>query len=183
MSLILTVLMIIQLCGLSGAGKTTLAHSVQEQLTKAGTPVEVIDGDLYRSKLSKDLGYSRIDRKENILRLGFLASRFSSHGVVCIMSVINPYADVRNQIVAKYPNVKTIFIDCPISVLQKRDTKGLYKRASLPDDHPDKISNLTGVNDPFDAPILPDLYINTAKQSISECTATILKFIKEQTRL
>lgn len=169
--------MILQFCGLSGAGKTTLAHAVRKQLLEIEIPAEIIDGDLYRSKLCKDLGFSRADREENLLRLGFLASRFSGHGIVSIMSVINPFDDVRKKLARSYPHVKTIFVDCPIQVLRERDTKGLYKRARLPDSHPDKIRNLTGVNDPFEIPAQPDLHINTGAQNISDCVSQILKFV------
>ncbi|TDE16232.1 adenylyl-sulfate kinase [Dyadobacter psychrotolerans] len=169
--------MIIQFCGLSGAGKTTLATGVKNQLSEKGVRVEIIDGDLYRSKLGKDLGFSKADRQENIRRLGFLASRFSAHGIVSIMSVINPYEEIRTELVNSYENVKTIYLDCSLETLFQRDTKGLYKRTLLPEDHPDKLKNLTGVNDQFDRPDCPDLYINTGLKTISECTDDIAGFV------
>lgn len=172
--------MIVQFCGMSGAGKTTLANSVKKQLLALNIPAEVLDGDQYRKKLFKELGYSKADRQENVLRLAFIASRFSEHGIVSLMSVINPYEEVRQLITRSYPFVKTIYIDCPLKTLQQRDTKGLYHRATLADGHPDKVTNLTGVNDPFEPPLAADLNIDTSKFSIEDCTTQILNFILHQ---
>lgn len=169
--------MIIQFCGLSGVGKSTLAGYTRKLLLKRGISVEIIDGDVYRSKLCKELGFSKKDRQENIRRLGFIASRFSRQGIVSIMSVINPYEETRNELVLSYPDVKTIYLDCSLENLYLRDTKGLYKRALLPNDDPNKLNNLTGVNDTFEVPEHPDLYINTGKSTIAECSAKIYEFI------
>ena len=169
--------MIIQLCGLSGAGKTTIATSVKEKAIAYHTPIEIIDGDNYREFLCKDLGFSKEDRCENIRRLGFVASRLSDHGIVCIISAINPYDEIRNELSVAYGQVKTVYVDCPVDELINRDTKGLYKRALLPDDHPDKVSNLTGINDPFEAPVNPDLHLHTDKSSIADCTNELFSFI------
>jgi adenylylsulfate kinase len=172
--------MIILLCGLSGAGKSTLARYVKQKLDAATIPAEIIDGDEYRSMLFKELGFSKSDRFENIRRLGFIAGKFSNYGIITIVSAINPYEQVRNELLDCYSNVKTVFVDCPVEILIARDTKGLYTKALLPEDHPDKVRNLTGINDQFDVPANPDLYINTASKSISECTDTLFDFIIHQ---
>ena len=169
--------MVILLCGLSGAGKTTLANSVKYKLDESGTNTEIIDGDEYRKMLFKELSYSKNDRFENIRRLGFIASKFSARGIVTIISAINPYAEIRNELKETYPNVKTVFVDCSVEKLIDRDTKGLYKRALLPAGHPDKLFNLTGINDQFDIPQAPDLYLNTGKMDINECTLLLFNFI------
>ncbi|MCF0055869.1 adenylyl-sulfate kinase [Dyadobacter sp. CY356] len=169
--------MIIQFCGLSGVGKTTLAENTKTRLLENGIRAEIIDGDVYRSKLCKDLGFTKADRQENIKRLGFIASRFSAQGIVAIMSVINPYEETRAELVREYPNVKTIFLDCPIEVLYQRDTKGLYKRTLLADDDPQKIRNLTGINDMFERPGHPDLYINTSEKTIVESVRDLTDLI------
>jgi adenylylsulfate kinase len=171
--------MIIQLCGLSGAGKTTIAHNVKLKAIAYSTPIEIIDGDNYRNLLCKDLGFSKEDRCENIRRLGFVASRLSGHGVVCIISAINPYEAIRHELSNTYDLVKTVYIDCPIKELIARDTKGLYKRALLPDEHPDKIPNLTGINDPFEAPLMPDLHLRTNEKTITACTNELFSFIRQ----
>ena len=169
--------MILLLCGLSGAGKSTLATHVKNKLRRVEIPVEIIDADEYRQKLFKDLGFTREDRNENIRRLGFIANKFSSQNIVTLVSAINPYDDIRQELIATYPNIKVVYVDCNINVLIKRDTKGLYKKALLPDGHPDKLSNLTGINDPFEVPETPDLYINTSLQTIEQCVDEVYRFV------
>jgi adenylylsulfate kinase len=169
--------MIIQLCGLSGAGKTTIATSVKDQAAAYGIPIELLDGDSYRAALCKDLGFSKEDRCENIRRLGFIASVLSTHGVVCIISAINPYDAVRKELVTAYKQVKTVYVDCPVEELLARDTKGLYKRALLPDGHPDKLYHLTGINDPFEVPVAPDLHLRTNVKTIAACTNELFALI------
>jgi adenylylsulfate kinase len=169
--------MIIQFCGLSGSGKTTLAISVKELMQQKDIPVEIIDGDEYRKVLCADLGFSKEDRNQNIRRLAFVASKLSAHNIVTIICAINPYDSIRQEIVATYPNVKTVFISSNLDTLIGRDTKGLYKRALLPDGHPEKINNLTGVNDPFEVPLNPDLIINSDKETIEFSTKKLVEFI------
>ena len=171
--------MIIQFCGLSGAGKTTLAQLAKKKLKEQNIPVEIIDGDVYRTFICKDLGFSKADRMENIRRLAFVAYTFSSHDITAIICAINPYEEVREEIKNKYPDVKTVFINCSIDELKKRDTKGLYKKAFLPEGHADKIHNLTGVNDPFDIPSKPDLIINTHQENSEESANKLVKFIQK----
>ncbi|WP_121812856.1 adenylyl-sulfate kinase [Mucilaginibacter kameinonensis] len=171
--------MIILLCGLSGSGKTTLAQNVKIRLSDTDVPVEIIDADVYRQKLFPNLGYTKEDRFENIRRLGFIAGKLSGHGVVTIISAINPYDVIRRELIATYPDVKLIHIDCPVKTLMQRDTKGLYKRALLPEGHPDKVTNLSGVNDPFQIPSSPDLYINTHITKQGDATEILAGFILE----
>lgn len=154
-----------------------MARAVATELTAIGIKIEIIDGDEYRLEICKDLGYSRNDRCENIRRLGFIASRFSAQGIVTIISAINPYDDVRRELVEKYDHVNIVHIDCPVSSLIERDTKGLYKRALLPQGHPDKILNLTGINDRFDVPYDADLYINTSQNTIQQSSSLLLYYI------
>lgn len=167
----------IQLTGLSGAGKSTLASHVKANLLKLNHKVEVIDGDAYRMTLCKDLGFSKADRIENIRRLGTLASVLVRNDVIVIMAAINPYESVRQELKAKYDNVHTVWIDCNLETLIQRDTKGLYRRAMLPNEHPEKISNLTGVDDPFELPENPDLVIDTQKTSEADATQLLLDYI------
>jgi adenylylsulfate kinase len=171
--------MILLFCGLSGVGKTTLAGSVKKKLNEADIPVEIVDADEYRGRLFTDLTYSREDRFENIRRLGFIANKFSVHHIITIISAINPYDKIRQELVDTYENVKVIHLDCNMDELIKRDTKGLYKRALYPDGHPDKIKNLTGVNDPFEVPQSPDLYVNTSTHNVKQCTNELSSFIRQ----
>jgi adenylylsulfate kinase len=175
--------MIVLLCGLSGAGKTTIGIQTKKIIQRAGNSVELIDGDEYRNTLCRDLNFTKPDRIENLKRLGFVASRLSGHGVITIISAIAPYKESRDELKRKYNNVKIVFVDCNLHTLIKRDTKGLYHKALLPDLHPDKINNLTGVNDPFEIPEHPDLYINTAMETIEECSTRLVSFISQSVRL
>lgn len=170
--------MIIQFCGMSGAGKTTLAEHTKAKLERSKIAVEIIDADEFRKFIIKDLGFTKADRFENIRRLAFIANKFSQHNIVTIICAINPYEEIREEIKNKYAQVKTIFINCEMPELIKRDTKGLYKKAALPEDHKDKIHNLTGVNDPFEKPLHPDLTIDTHMENIETSTDKIVSFIK-----
>lgn len=172
--------MIIQFCGMSGAGKTTLAQSVKSLLQEKNIAAEVIDADEYRQFVSKDLGFSKPDRCENIRRLAFIAGKFSSHGIVAIICAINPYEEIRQEIKAGYKNVKTVFIDCDVNELIKRDTKGLYKKALLPDADKNKLANLTGINDPFERAETADLVIHTDAESVKESAQKLENFIKRE---
>ncbi len=172
--------MIILLCGLSGAGKTTLAKKVKNRLERAGQLTEIIDADEYRQELFPDLRYSKADRFENVRRLGFVAGKFSNHGIITIISAIMPYEAMRQDLLNTYDDVKVVHVDCPLSILKARDTKGLYYRAQLPANDPQKLANLTGMSDPFEAPNQPHLYINTYAYNVAECTGRLLAFIEYQ---
>ena len=151
--------------------------AIQKLLQPIGIPVEIIDGDEYRKVLCSDLGFSKEDRNQNIRRLAFVASKLSKYNIVAIICAINPYDNIRQEISAKYSNVKTVHIDCDLDTLIQRDTKGLYKKALLPVGHPEKVNNLTGVNDPFDSPQYPDLVISSAKESIAVSAEKLAAFI------
>jgi len=167
----------IQMTGLSGSGKSTIAKATQRSMQKKGYRVEVIDGDEYREGLCKDLGFSKEDRNTNIRRLGFVGKVLARNDVITIMSAINPYEEVRAELRAMSDSVKTVFVDCDLETLKERDTKGLYRRALLPDDHPEKIAKFTGISDPFDAPLVCDLKIDTSKEAEEESVAKLENFI------
>jgi len=170
-------MLFIQLTGLSGSGKSTIANGVKDLLEKGNYQTEVIDGDHYRKILCPDLGYSKDDRNENIRRLGFVANLLATHGVISILAAINPYDEIRRELKAYGPQVLTVWIKCDMDTLIKRDTKQLYKKAFLPEGHPEKISNLTGVNDPYEVPTNPDLIIRTDLESQEKSIETLYEFI------
>lgn len=171
----------IQLTGLSGAGKSTIATAACQLLQQNGLPATVVDGDECRKTICKDLGFSREDRHENIRRLGLLADKFVKAGQITIIAAINPYEEIRAELAEHY-QAKTVWVNCSRDELLVRDTKGLYKRALLPDGHPDKVNNLTGVNDTYDIPESPDLVIQTdietAESSANRLYAFILQLVK-----
>lgn len=143
-------MLLIQLTGLSGSGKSTIADGVKKALSPLGYPVEVLDGDVCRRELWKDLSFSRDDRMENIRRLGFIGNLLSRNGIITVISAINPYQKVRSDLACQYTNVKPAWINCDLATLFERDTKGLYARALLPADHPEKLHHFTGVSDPYE---------------------------------
>lgn len=169
-------MLMIQLTGLSGAGKTSISKAAKTALENKGFQVEIIDGDDYRKTLCKDLGYSKEDRCENMRRLGKIAWSHVLQNKIAIIAAINPYEEVRMELSQKY-GARTVWISCPLEILIERDTKGLYKKALLPDDHQDKIKNLTGVNDPYEKPEAPDLIINTHLSGLTEATNQLVSFI------
>ena len=167
----------IQMTGLSGAGKTTLARLVQQRLKKRGIQTEVIDGDEYRSGLCNDLGFTKEDRNTNIRRLGFVAKVLARNNVVTIISAINPYEDIRKELKILDPNSKVVYVKANLATLKQRDTKGLYRKALLPDGHAEKIYNFTGVSDPFEEPSNPDLLVETDFDDIERSAKRLEKFI------
>lgn len=172
-------MLLIQLTGLSGSGKSTIARGVKRRLEEKGFRIEVIDGDQYRKILCPDLGYSKEDRNENIRRLGFVANLLATQGIIAILAAINPYEKIREELKAYGQHVKTVWIQCDLETLFLRDTKQLYKKALLPEDHPEKISNLSGVNDPFEIPANPDLIIRTDMETERKSIETLCAFIHE----
>lgn len=168
--------LIFQFCGLSGAGKTTLANALSDELRAKGYRVKVIDGDVYRQTLCKDLGFSRADRIENVSRLGIYAASLRGEFDFIFIAAINPYEEGR-EVVRRSCSAKLVWIKCDLTVLIKRDTKGLYQKALLPDGHPDKIYNLTGLNDVFENPVAADLVIHTDLWSIEESMRIAVDFL------
>jgi len=158
--------------GLSGAGKSTLSQAVANRLRKCGAEVELLDGDVVRTRLSKGLGYSKADRDENIRRIGFVCELLSSHGVIAIAAAISPYRALRDEVRSRIANFVEVWVDCPLSVLTERDSKGLYKKALA-----GEIPNFTGISDPYEPPLAPALTIDssqeTPEQSLERIWATL----------
>lgn len=167
---------ILQMTGLSGAGKTTLATALKEQLNAKGISATVIDADIYRKTLCRDLGFSAADRRENIRRLAAIAHSYQLKGVLAIIAAINPYEEIRIELRERFA-AKIIWLRCALDQLVHRDTKGLYKRALLPDDHPEKIWNLTGINDPYEFPLHPDLVMDTDVADVASSTQKLMGYV------
>lgn len=170
-------MLIIQLTGLSGAGKTTLANGAREALLAKGIDAEVLDGDTYRQHLCKGLGFSQADQEENIRRLGVVASVLARHGIVAIIAAINPYESARQELRQMGTHVKLVWVDCDLPSLLHRDTKSLYKKAMLPEGHPERVAHFTGISDPFEIPASPDLVIQTHTENESASILRLVDFI------
>ena len=172
----------IQMTGMSGAGKSTLSSTVSKMLQQKGYKVEIIDGDEYRENLCKDLGFSKKDRNANIRRLNFVSKVLQRNNVISIIAAINPYENIRQENKLRNKNLKTVYIKCDLDTLIKRDVKGLYAKALLPDGHKDKVYNFTGISDPFEEPEHADLVINTSEQTIEKSAIILEKFIIKHTK-
>lgn len=152
------------LTGLPSAGKTTIAHALEKRLLAAGHRVEVLDGDVLRTHLTKGLGFSREDREENVRRIGFVAHLLSRNGVVAIVSVISPYRAVRDELRELHAGrFFEVHVATPVEVCAQRDVKGLYARQRA-----GELQGLTGVDDPYEAPLRPEAVIHTESQTLEQ---------------
>ena len=160
--------------GLSGAGKTTLARIVEEELRRRGHRVEVLDGDVVRTNLSKGLGFSKEDRDTNIRRIGFVCNLLTRNAVIAIAAAISPYRDIRDEVRRDIGAFVEVFVKCPIDVLAERDVKGLYKKALA-----GEIKNFTGIDDPYEDPLTPEVTVETDRETPAESAARILARLEE----
>lgn len=160
--------------GLSGAGKTTLAHLVAADLRGRGMKVEILDGDVVRENLSKGLGFSKEDRDTNIRRIGFVCDLLTRNGVVAIAAAISPYRAIRDENRAKIGHFVEVYCEASIAALAERDVKGLYKKALA-----GEIKNFTGVDDPYEAPSKPEVTIHSDRESEAESARKILAKLEE----
>lgn len=159
--------------GLSGAGKSTLAEAVGRQLQAQGRPVRVLDGDQLRQELGGRLGFSKQDRDANVRRIGMLARQLSRGGVVAIAAAISPYRDVRSEVRRDHEGTFVeVFVDCPLAEVIRRDPKGLYAKALT-----GEIRAFTGVSDPYEPPLSPEIVVHTDRESIEESLATVLDWL------
>jgi adenylylsulfate kinase len=159
--------------GLSGAGKSTVSTLLQQRLCAAGAKVELLDGDIVRTHLSKGLGYSREDRDENIRRIGFVCELLARNGVIAIAAAISPYREVRRSLRARIPNFVEVFMECPMDVLIGRDVKGLYKKALS-----GELEHFTGVSDPYEPPEAPELTIHSSLETPQQSVDRVWRTLK-----
>jgi adenylyl-sulfate kinase len=160
--------------GLSGAGKTTLARLIESELKTLGYKVEVLDGDIIRTNLSRGLGFSKEDRDTNIRRIGFVCNLLTRNDVVAIAAAISPYRKIRDEIRAQIGSFVEVYVRCPIGVLAERDVKGLYKKALA-----GEIKHFTGVDDPYEEPISPDCTVETDLEFPEQSARRIIERLKE----
>lgn len=160
--------------GLSGAGKSTLAESVRDVLIARGQRVEVLDGDEVRTNLSKGLGFSKEDRDTNIRRIGYVARLLSRNGVAAIGAAISPYRAVRDEVrIAHEAPFIEIYLECSLDELVRRDRKGLYARALA-----GEIPNFTGVSDPYEPPLSPEIHVRTDREGLDASRTRIVEWLE-----
>jgi adenylylsulfate kinase len=169
---------ILWLTGLSGAGKTTIARQLEQNLRNRDCLVEVLDGDVIRNHLSQGLGFSREDRNINVRRVGYVANLLSRNGVIVIVSMISPYRSVRDELRAANENFVEIYVNAPLEICEARDVKGLYAKART-----GEVKFFTGINDPYEAPLNPDITCYTSQETIDESVAKVISWLENTNQL
>ncbi|ODG91311.1 MULTISPECIES: adenylyl-sulfate kinase [Bacillaceae] len=163
--------------GLSASGKSTIANEIAKALYHLNVQQYVLDGDNIRHGLNKDLGFTDFDRTENIRRIGEVAKLFVDNGQIVLTAFISPFIADRNIVrsLVEQNEFIEVYVECSVETCESRDPKGLYKKAKN-----GEIQNFTGISSPYEAPINPEITLNTDKQSVQECVETILEFLKSK---
>jgi adenylylsulfate kinase len=167
--------LILWFTGLSGSGKSTVAHRLEESFFENEIRTYVLDGDNIRAGLNKDLGFSAEDREENIRRIGEVAKLFVDAGIIVLTAFISPYKKDRATVrdLVGVDEFVEIYVKCPLEICEQRDVKGLYEKARV-----GIIKQFTGIDDPYEEPENPEIVIETDKMSIEQCVEEILKFLE-----
>ncbi len=158
--------------GLSGSGKSALADKIFDYLSAKGLPVERLDGDTLRG-VFPSTGFSRKDRDEHIKRVGYMASVLEKHGVIVVASFISPYIESRNFVRSRCKNFIEVYVKAPLAVCEKRDVKGLYAKARA-----GQIKEFTGIDDPYEEPVNPELLINSDRESVDESVNKVVQYFE-----
>ncbi|MCB9721107.1 MAG: adenylyl-sulfate kinase [Candidatus Omnitrophica bacterium] len=168
---------VIWLTGFSGAGKSTVAEKLSTIMTENGNKTYILDGDKIRTGLCSDLGFSPEDRTENIRRIGEVAKLFSNTGIITIVAFISPYRSDRDRVrtILKTGEFIEVFVDCPIEECERRDPKGLYKRARA-----GEIPQFTGISAPYEPPAKPEIHLRTKEHTVEECAHSIIEYLKQK---
>ena len=160
--------------GLSGSGKTTIVKALAEKLRAQEAKLEVMDGDIIRQNLTKGLGFSKEDRDENIRRIGFVSHLLTRNGVIVLVSAISPYREVRDEVRKRIGSFVEVYVNAPLEVCEDRDVKGLYERARA-----GEIKGFTGIDDPYEEPLNPELECKTDKEELAESVDKVIAKLTE----
>jgi adenylylsulfate kinase len=164
---------VLWLTGLSGAGKSTVAAKLGPALAERGHRVELLDGDEVRTNLCQGLGFSRADRDTNIARIGYVAGKLAKHGVTVLVAAISPYREARDRVRDTVDNFVEVHVAAPLSTCAERDPKGLYAKALA-----GEIRNFTGVSDPYEPPLEPEIVLHTESESVDDSVHQILAWLE-----
>ncbi len=162
------------LTGLSGAGKSTITEALAQKLRAHHCKLEVLDGDIVRTNLTKGLGFSKEDRDTNIRRIGFVAHLLTRNGVIVLVSAISPYRNIREEVRNTIGNFVEVYVSAPLEVCESRDVKGLYKKARA-----GEIKQFTGIDDPYEPPLNPEVNCETHRETLEESVNKILRKLEE----
>lgn len=160
--------------GLSGSGKSTITQALAQRLRDRDCKLEVLDGDIVRTNLTKGLGFSKEDRDTNIRRIGFVSQLLTRNGVIVLVSAISPYRDIRDEVREKIGDFIEVFASAPLNVCESRDVKGLYKKARA-----GEIKQFTGIDDPYEEPLNPEVTCETHKESLDESVDKVISKLEE----
>jgi adenylyl-sulfate kinase len=164
---------VLWLTGLSGAGKSTVAAKLGPALAERGHRVELLDGDEVRTNLCQGLGFSREDRDTNIARIGYVAGKLAKHGVAVLVAAISPYREARDRVRLAVDNFVEVHVAAPVATCAERDVKGLYAKALS-----GEIKNFTGVSDPYEPPLAPEIVLHTEAQTVDESVDQVLDWLE-----
>jgi len=160
--------------GLSGSGKSTIAHALAQHLRERNCKLEILDGDIVRTNLTKGLGFSKEDRNTNIRRIGFVSHLLTRNGVIVLVSAISPYRDIRDEVREKIEDFFEVYVSAPLEVCEARDVKGLYAKARA-----GEIKQFTGIDDPYEAPLNPEVTCETNKETLEESVNKVISKLEE----
>ncbi|MEL6554371.1 MAG: adenylyl-sulfate kinase [Cyanobacteria bacterium J06621_11] len=160
--------------GLSGAGKSTINDVLTEKLRERGAKVEVLDGDIVRTNLTKGLTFSKEDRDENVRRIGFVSDLLTRNGVIVTVAAISPYRAIRDEVRDRIGDFMEVYVSAPVEVCEERDVKGLYKKARS-----GEIKQFTGISDPYEAPLNPEVTCETHKETLDESVNKVIAKLEE----
>jgi adenylylsulfate kinase len=169
--------LVVWFTGLSSAGKTTLAEATQLELQKSGREVEVLDGDVVRRTLSRDLSFTRKDREENIRRISFIAASLEQNGIIVLVAAMSPFRQGRDDARAACRNFIEVYVNAPLIVCEQRDTKGIYRKART-----GELADVIGVHEPYEAPFPADVECRTHEETVSASLVKILQAINKRLR-
>ena len=165
---------VLWLTGLSGAGKSTIAAKLTPVLGERGHRVELLDGDEVRTNLCQGLGFSREDRDTNIARIGYVAGKLAKHGVAVVVAAISPYRQARDQVRAQVDHFVEVHVAAPVQTCAQRDPKGLYAKALA-----GELEHFTGVSDPYEPPLAPEVVLHTEAESVDESVHQVLAWLED----
>ena len=160
--------------GFSGAGKSTIADALTEKLKSEGYQLEVLDGDIVRTNLTKGLGFSKEDRDTNVRRIGFVCDLLTRNGVLVLVAAISPYRAIREEIREKIGDFVEVYVSAPVEVCEERDVKGLYAKARS-----GEIKQFTGISDPYEPPTNPEVNCETHKETLEESVDKVIAKLEE----
>ncbi len=162
------------LTGLSGAGKTTITDALAEKLRDRSAAIEIMDGDIVRTNLTKGLGFSKEDRDENVRRIGFVSHLLTRNGVIVLVSAISPYRAIRDEVRDRIGDFIEVYVSAPVEVCEERDVKGLYAKARS-----GEIKQFTGISDPYEAPLNPEVNCETHNETLEESVNKVIAKLEE----